>query len=173
MTVIDGRQETASGSAVSPRFELSKSIWNLLFQVEVFYSVVLYLYPHICILCYFVGGLSMYRMFVRCILYFIYFPETLGGKGSVKITLFWIKKLLEAYILTLLVLCLFVTLSLKHQITQVLCTNAKYYRRNDVRKAWRININCYRYLIQMYTFWSAPKQGTMKPFPTWTHGGAE
>ena len=60
-----------SDSAVSDRFEKIESIWHLLFHVDIFNLVVIYFSPHICIFCSVVVGVSLYFMFVRCILYFI------------------------------------------------------------------------------------------------------
>ena len=75
-----------SGSAVSAHFERHESVCHLLFHVGMFYSVVIYIYPHISIFCSVVLCISLYRLFVRFILYFIYFPLKWGGGGSLKIT---------------------------------------------------------------------------------------
>ena len=67
--------QESSISEVSACLDQSKSFWRLLFYVGMIYSVVLYLYKHIYILCSVFVCLSLYCMFVRCILYFIYFPK--------------------------------------------------------------------------------------------------
>ena len=43
-----------------------------------FYLVVIYLSPNTCIFCSVVFGLSLYHMFVRSIIYFIYLPTKWG-----------------------------------------------------------------------------------------------
>ena len=78
--MIDRKQETARGSAVSARFKLSKSIRNLLFQVGNCFSVAIYLYPHICIFCYILVGISLCRLFVTPIIYFYISSKKMVGK---------------------------------------------------------------------------------------------
>ena len=80
------------GSKVSIHFELSESIWHLLFHVGMFYSVFLSISLHMCIFCSVVVGISMYGLFMRCILYFIHGHKKWGWKVSLKITFFWTKK---------------------------------------------------------------------------------
>ena len=92
----------ASVSAVSARFEWSDYFWHILFHVGMLYLVVLSPFQHICILCSDVVGISMYRLFVMCILYFMYLRLKLG-EGVLKKIIFWIKNILKAYILTLLI----------------------------------------------------------------------
>ena len=65
---------------------------------------------------------------------------------------------MEEFILILLLLYLFVPLYFKHQITQLFRTNAAYSQCDEVHKAWRHNIICSRYLIQMDMAWSVTKQ---------------
>ena len=82
----------------------------------------------------------------------------MGGESILENNLILNKKyILEAYILTLLVLILFVTISFRHQITQVFFTNTLYHQWEDARKAWRLNINGSRDLIQMDMVCLAPK----------------
>ena len=68
-----------SVSAGRYHFEWSKYVLYLFFQVGMFYSVVLYLYKLIYIFCYVVVRFSLYRLFARWILYYIYRPLKWGG----------------------------------------------------------------------------------------------
>ena len=65
---------------------------------------------------------------------------------------------LEAYILTLILFPLFLSIYFKHQTNQVLRTNTAYCLWDEACKAWGLNINRYFHLIQIATFWLAPKQ---------------
>ena len=65
---------------------------------------------------------------------------------------------MESYILTLLLLYIYVSLSFKYQIIQLLCTTVAYSQWDEYRKAWGININRFCGFIRMATVWSAPKR---------------
>ena len=95
-------------NAVS-RSNLRESVWCILFYVGMFYSVVFSLSQHICIFYSVVVGLSLYCLFLRCILFFIHCPQN-GGGGILENNLLLNKNLLEACILTLIILSFFVSL---------------------------------------------------------------
>ena len=108
----------ASVSAVSARFEWSDYFWHILFHVGMLYLVVLSPFQHICILCSDVVGISMYRLFVMCILYFMYLRLKLG-EGVLKNNHILNKKYFESVYINPTYFSLFVPFSFKHQITQL------------------------------------------------------
>ena len=127
---VSGREHSdwqeASGSAVSDRFELSKSVWNLLFHVGMIYLGVLSVSPHVCIFCSVAFGISLYCIFVRYILHFIYCPKKWRVKISLKITLFWIKKYFGSVYINPNDFFPICSHSFKHWIAQLICTNTVY-----------------------------------------------
>ena len=163
LNVLIGREcsdwREASSSAVSTRFEQIKSVCNIFFHVQICFwlfslflsisvSSVLLLFVSLC--------MSVYE--VHYLFRISSWKWGGGGVGTLKITFFWKIYMFGAYILNLLLMSVYITLSFKNQITQICCTNMPYSQWDKACKAWVLNINRSCDFIQMATDCSTPKQ---------------